>query len=62
MSEFDDGILKEDPEEARKEVEATIALMADTTQFVSKEEHPIRYMFYSIWERFRLVSSSSHSR
>lgn len=55
-SVFDDGILKEDPEEAKKEIEATTSLLTDAPQIVSKAEHPIRYIFYSVWERIKVVS------
>lgn len=55
MAEFEKKILKENPEKAQEEIQDTLTLLTDEKQDVSKTEYPIRYMFYSIWERFREV-------
>lgn len=52
---FDEGLLRDDVDEARKEVEATLALMTDTPQAIPKEKYPLRYMFNDIWLRLSKV-------
>ncbi|KAL8282699.1 hypothetical protein RB600_005924 [Gaeumannomyces tritici] len=56
---FDDGELRDDPVGAQAEAEATLALMSDHEQEVSRELHPLRYLFYTTWVRFRNRSSKA---
>ena len=61
VSEFDEGALNEDPENARKEVEALVTLMkGGPSLFLYRaEEYPLRYVFQSVWHRIAKVSSSN---
>ncbi|KAK2752859.1 hypothetical protein FQN54_008012 [Arachnomyces sp. PD_36] len=55
---FDDGELNEDPEKARNEVDALLTLMNGANlSLYSAEEHPLRYVFQSVWQR--IVKRSS---
>ena len=52
VSVFDDGDLKENPEKAREEVKALLAIMTSSTpiQYASSK-HPLKYVFQSVWAR-----------
>ena len=53
---FDDGELKEHPENARKEIEALTELMKSPNPIIySAEQYPLRYVFQSVWQRIRKV-------
>ncbi|KAK9783989.1 hypothetical protein SCAR479_00548 [Seiridium cardinale] len=48
---FDVGHLRDDPEAAGAETEATLALLCDSHEEISPREHPLRYMQQSVWQR-----------
>ena len=54
---FDDGSLKENPTEARDEVESLMRLMAEPHHPIyATDKHPLRHVFQSVWLRIRRVS------
>ena len=55
---FDDGELNEDPENARKEIEALAELMKSPNPIMySAEQYPLRHVFQSVWQRIKKVIS-----
>jgi len=53
-------VLNNDPENAKKEVAALVTLMNGTQLFLYRaQEHPLRYVFQSVWQRIAKVSSST---
>lgn len=58
---FDDGELNEDPENARKEVEALVTLMKGSNHSVyTAKEYPLRYVFQSVWQRITQVRPTQY--
>ena len=55
---FDDGVLNEDPRLAREEVDSHMAIMlSPNPPIYSASEHPLRYVFQSVWQRIAKVRS-----
>lgn len=49
---FDDGVLNEDPRLAREEVDSLMLVMqSPNPPIYSASEHPLRYVFQSVWQR-----------
>ncbi|KAI1267885.1 Presilphiperfolan-8-beta-ol synthase [Xylariaceae sp. FL1019] len=51
--QFDEGHLADDPDLAKQEIDATIAIMSDDHPPISKAENPIRHVFQTTWKRLQ---------
>ncbi|KAK1712991.1 Presilphiperfolan-8-beta-ol synthase [Colletotrichum acutatum] len=51
--QFDEGHLKDDPIKAVEELHATFAVLEDSQAPVQHHDNPIRYVFQSVWDRFK---------
>ena len=58
---FDEGHLRASPNLAQEEADATIAILSDSHPPVDKNEHPLRYITQSLWQRFRQVKFPGES-
>ncbi|KXH37990.1 hypothetical protein CSAL01_07921 [Colletotrichum salicis] len=55
--QFDEGHLKDDPIKALEELHATFAVLEDTQAPVQLHDNPIRYVFQTVWDRFKKGST-----
>ncbi|KAI3558552.1 hypothetical protein CABS03_08490 [Colletotrichum abscissum] len=51
--QFDEGHLKDDPIKAVEELHATFAVLEDNQAPVQLHDNPIRYIFQTVWDRFK---------
>ncbi|KAK0370381.1 hypothetical protein CLIM01_12258 [Colletotrichum limetticola] len=51
--QFDEGHLKDDPVKAVEELHATFAVLEDNQAPVQLHDNPIRYIFQTVWDRFK---------
>ncbi|UQC87360.1 uncharacterized protein CLUP02_12864 [Colletotrichum lupini] len=51
--QFDEGHLKDDPIKAVEELHATFAVLEDNQAPVQLYDNPIRYIFQTVWDRFK---------
>ncbi|KAK1705415.1 isoprenoid synthase domain-containing protein [Colletotrichum lupini] len=55
--QFDEGHLKDDPIKAVEELHATFAVLEDNQAPVQLYDNPIRYIFQTVWDRFKKRST-----
>ncbi|KAK1511534.1 hypothetical protein CABS01_07492 [Colletotrichum abscissum] len=56
--QFDEGHLKDDPIKAVEELHATFAVLEDNQAPVQLHDNPIRYIFQTVWDRFKKQRST----
>ncbi|KAK7441150.1 hypothetical protein Landi51_10353 [Colletotrichum acutatum] len=59
--QFDEGHLKDDPIKAVEELHATFAVLEDSQAPVQHHDNPIRYVFQSVWDRFKKYVADSRA-
>ncbi len=60
--EFDEGAMKDKTIEAAREMIDMLATQDNTHPQVDPKEHPLQYMFQSVWQRFKAVSDAHPHR
>lgn len=59
---FDEKSLQRDPFKAAGEIIQTLSILSDVHPPIDRHEHPLRYAFQNIWQRFQKVFSPKISR
>ncbi|KZZ92810.1 terpene synthase metal-binding domain containing protein [Moelleriella libera RCEF 2490] len=54
---FDESSLQRDPFKAAGEIIQTLSILSDVHPPIDRHEHPLRYAFQNIWQRFQKRSS-----
>ncbi|KAL4880367.1 isoprenoid synthase domain-containing protein [Aspergillus karnatakaensis] len=55
--DFDEGQLDRDPSAAQHEITQTLAILEEGNDCPDRDQHPLRYLFHTIWDRVQKRAS-----